>query len=128
MSKRWLIIGLIIAALALVVGGCTYGTTATTATDGTATTGNSTTSTIYMVVFLVLIFGLFWFTMVRPQRKRQKEHDNMMKALQKGDRVITAGGIYGIIDTMDEDSIVIKVESGATMRVAKGSVVVIRTK
>jgi len=124
MSKGWLIVGLIIAALAL-VGGCTFGTTATTATTGTSS-GSSTTSTIYMVVFLVLIFGLFWFTMVRPQRKRQKEHENMLKALQKGERVITAGGIYGTIDSMDEESIVIKVESGATMRVAKGSIVVIR--
>ncbi len=80
------------------------------------------TSTIYMIVFLVLIFAMFYFLMIRPQRKRQKEHQQMMEELRKGDRVITAGGIYGVIESVSEDSVVIKVESGTTMRVAKGSV------
>jgi preprotein translocase subunit YajC len=84
--------------------------------------GGGTSSTIYMIVFLVLIFAMFYFLMIRPQRKRQKEHQQMMEELKKGDRVITAGGIYGVIESVSEDSIVIKVESGATMRLAKGSV------
>jgi len=46
----------------------------------------------------------------------------MMEELRKGDRVITAGGIYGVIESVSEDTIVIKVESGATLRLAKGSV------
>jgi preprotein translocase subunit YajC len=50
----------------------------------------------------------------------------MVQALQKGDRVITAGGIYGTIDAVREDSVVIKVESGTLLRVAKGSVMVIK--
>jgi len=79
-------------------------------------------STIYMIVFLVLIFAMFYFLMIRPQRKRQKEHQQMMEELRKGDRVITAGGIYGVIENISEDTIVIKVESGATLRLAKGSV------
>jgi len=79
-------------------------------------------STIYMIVFLVLIFAMFYFLMIRPQRKRQKEHQHMMEELRKGDRVITAGGIYGVIENVSEDSIVIKVESGTTIRLAKSSV------
>ena len=79
-------------------------------------------STIYMIVFLVLIFAMFYFLMIRPQRKRQKEHQHMMEELRKGDRVITAGGIYGVIESVSEDSIVIKVESGTTIRLAKSSV------
>ena len=79
-----------------------------------------------MIVFLVLIFAMFYFLMIRPQRKRQKEHQKMMEELKKGDRVITAGGIYGVIESVSEDSIVIKVESGTTLRLAKGSVAVIR--
>jgi preprotein translocase subunit YajC len=74
------------------------------------------------IVFLVLIFALFYFLMIRPQRKRQKEHQELVGQLQKGDRVVTAGGIYGVIESISEDSVVIKVESGATMRVARGSV------
>ena len=80
------------------------------------------------IIFLVLIFGLFYFVMVRPQRKRQKEHQTMVQELQKGDRVITAGGIYGTIDSLNEESIVLKVESGATIRVARGSVIGRREK
>jgi len=80
------------------------------------------TSTIYMIGFLVLLFALMYFLMIRPQRKRQKEHQELIQELKKGDRVITAGGIYGVIENTSEDSIVIKVESGATMRVARNSV------
>jgi preprotein translocase subunit YajC len=75
-----------------------------------------------MIVFLVLIFAMFYFLMIRPQRKRQKEHQQLMEELRRGDRVVTVGGIYGVIESVSEDSVVIKLESGATMRVAKGSV------
>ncbi len=75
-----------------------------------------------MLIFVVLIFGLMYFVMSRPQRKRQKEHQQLIEELKRGDRVVTAGGIYGVIESISEDSVTIKVESGATMRVAKGSV------
>jgi preprotein translocase subunit YajC len=81
-----------------------------------------------MLVFLVVIFGLFYFVMIRPQRKRQKEHEQLMQELQKGDSVMTAGGIYGRIESVNEDNVVIKVESGATLRVARTSVVVRQEK
>ena len=79
-----------------------------------------------MIGLLVVIFAMFYFVMIRPQRKRQKEHQEMMQGLQKGDRVITAGGIYGTIDSISEDTVVIKVEGGTTLRVARGSVAVRR--
>ena len=81
-----------------------------------------------MIIFLVLIFAMFYFLMIRPQRKRQKEHQQLIEELKRGDRVVTAGGIYGVIETVSEDSVVIKVESGATMRVAIGSVALKREK
>ncbi len=80
------------------------------------------TSIWTMLIFVVLLFGLMYFVMIRPQRKRQKEHHHLIEELQRGDRVVTAGGIYGTIESISEDSVTIKVESGATMRVAKGSV------
>jgi len=76
-----------------------------------------------IIIFLVLIFGMFYFLMIRPQRRRQKEHQELMQGLKKGDRVITAGGIYGQIESLNQDSVVLKVESGATIRVARSSVV-----
>lgn len=83
-------------------------------------------STWYMIAFLVIIFALFYFVMIRPQRRRQKQHEELMQALQKGDKVMTAGGIYGTIESLSDDNVVIKVESGATLRVARGSVVLRR--
>ncbi len=75
-----------------------------------------------VIIFLVLIFGVFYLLLIRPQRKKQKEHQQLIMELKRGDRVITAGGIYGVIENISEDSVVIKVESGTTMRVARNSV------
>ncbi len=74
------------------------------------------------IVFLVLIVGVFYFIMIRPQQKRQKEHRQLMEELKRGDKVITAGGIYGQIETVSDEDVVIKVESGTTIRVARNSV------
>ena len=76
-----------------------------------------------IVIFVVIIFGLFWFRMMYPQRRGQKEHTAMRLGLKKGDRVSTSGGIYGQIDAVGEDSIVLKMEAGGTIRVARNSVV-----
>jgi len=77
----------------------------------------------WSIIFVFAIFiGIFYFFMIRPQRKRQREHQELVSELKRGDSVITAGGIYGQIESISEDSVVIKVESGATMRVAKNSV------
>ncbi len=77
-----------------------------------------------MIAFLVVIFALFYFVMIRPQRRRQKKQQEMMQSLQKGDEVITAGGIFGRIESLRDDSVVIKTESGTMLRVARGSVAV----
>ena len=61
--------------------------------------------------------------MVRPIRQREKQHDELVEDIQRGDLVITAGGIYGRVESIDEDSVVLKVESGATIRVTKGGVI-----
>ena len=76
-----------------------------------------------MIIFLVLIFAVMYFTMIRPQRKRMKEQKEKTAKLKRGDKVITAAGLYGQIDSISEDSIVLKIESGATIRVARNSVI-----
>jgi len=75
-----------------------------------------------MVIFLVAIFAFMYFVMIRPRQKQQKEHDEMTKELRAGDRVIIAGGIYGQIESLGEDTVILKIESGATMRVARSSI------
>ena len=76
-----------------------------------------------LIIFLVLIFGLMYFTMIRPQRKKQQEHQELMAELHRGDRVITAGGIYGTIESITEENVVLKVESGTTIRVLRSSII-----
>ncbi len=108
-----------VSAAMLVAAGCAT----TTQPSGGAGAGGAD-SVLPLVIFLVLIFGFMYFGVMRPQRKRQKQHMQMVEALKKGDKVITAGGIFGVIESIAEDSIVIKVEGGQTLRVAKGSVAV----
>ena len=75
-----------------------------------------------MLIFLVAIFAVMYFLMIRPRQKQQKQHEAMMQELRPGDRVIIAGGIYGQIDSLSEDTAIIKIESGATMKVARNSI------
>ncbi len=82
--------------------------------------GGGISSFIPLLIMLALVFGMFYFLMVRPLRQREKKHDHMVEGLDKGDTVITAGGMYGRIETVDEDSVVLRVESGALIRVTKG--------
>lgn len=76
-----------------------------------------------LIVFLVVIFAVFYFLMIRPQRKRQKEHQKLVQELNKGDRVITAGGIYGVVDSIAEDTFTLKIESGGTIKMARSSII-----
>lgn len=76
-----------------------------------------------MLIFLVAIFAIMYFLMIRPRQKQQKQHEAMMQELRPGDRVIMAGGIYGQIESLREDTAIIKIESGATMKVARNSII-----
>jgi preprotein translocase subunit YajC len=121
--KFGLIAGMLIAVL-VVFSGCL------TTAQPTSTAGGETETSFWsqwgMIIFIVVIFGIFYLLMIRPQRRRQKEHQDMMQSLQKGDKVITAGGIYGTIDSLSDDSVVIKTEGGSLLRVSRGSVAVRR--
>lgn len=70
----------------------------------------------------VLIFAVMYFFMIRPQKKQQKAIEEMRKALTKGDKVITAGGIYGTIADIDETSVLVKVDGDVKIRVDKSCI------
>ena len=75
-----------------------------------------------LIIPMLLIFGVFYFLIIRPQRRRKKQHDELMQELKRGDKVITTGGIYGVVESLSDDSVVLKIESGATIRVSRDSV------
>ena len=75
-----------------------------------------------LIIFVVLIFAMMYFLMIRPQRKRQREQLELLQQIKKGEKVIISGGIYGQIENVSEETVVLKLESGATIRVLKGSV------
>ena len=101
-------------AVSLTVSGCIP----------TASGGNQpSTGFDWSFVIIIVIFGAaIYFLMIRPQRNQQKRQQKLMSELTPGDRVITVGGIYGEIESLDDNSVVLKVESGAKIRVARASI------
>ena len=75
------------------------------------------------LLMLVLLFAIFYFILIRPQQKRLKSHKDMLGALEKGNRVITQGGLIGTIVKFEGDNIaVIEVAQGIKVRVAKSAI------
>lgn len=64
------------------------------------------------IIMIVLMFALFYFFIIRPQQKRQRETQEMQTSLQKGDKVVTIGGFHGVVHALDEDVIVLTIEDG----------------
>ncbi len=85
-------------------------------------------SIISLVAILAVFAAVFYFMLIRPQRRRQAKHKELVKGIKRGDRVVTAGGIYGEIDSIGDTSVVLKLEDGGKLRIAKSSVVDKRVK
>ncbi|MCP5182702.1 MAG: preprotein translocase subunit YajC [Pseudomonadales bacterium] len=68
------------------------------------------------------IIVLFYFMLIRPQNKRRKEHQNLLAGLAKGDEVVTAGGIVGTINKVEDDFVKVQVASNIEMRIQKSAI------
>ena len=77
-----------------------------------------------MWIMLILIFVVMWLFMIRPQRKQQKEMEQFRNSLKKGDKVITAGGIYGTIAEVKEGDrfVLLRIDNDVKIKVDKGSI------
>ncbi len=73
-------------------------------------------------ILILIIFGLFYFIMIRPMRKSQQETETMRDELKNGDRVLTTGGIYGTVVSVDDDLIQLRVADSVKVKVAKSAV------
>ena len=74
------------------------------------------------LVMMVLIFGVMYFLMIRPQQKKQKELVKFRNALEKGQKIVTAGGIYGTVNEVKEGYVLVEVDSNVAIRVDKNMV------
>lgn len=76
------------------------------------------------LLMMVIIFGIMWFFMIRPQQKKQKEIQNFRNNIARGQQIVTAGGIYGTVKDIDEAANTLKVEiaNGVCITVDRGSV------
>lgn len=84
--------------------------------------GGQQPNTFAMLLPLLLIFVIMYLFMIRPQVKRQKTHQQMLAALAKGDKIVTSGGIYGEIDSIKEESVVIRVAEKTKIEVLKTAI------
>ncbi|RAK17306.1 protein translocase subunit yajC [Anoxybacillus vitaminiphilus] len=78
--------------------------------------------TLMNILPLLLFFAIFYFLLIRPQQKRQRAIQQMQANLKKGDKVITIGGLHGIIDSVDEDKVVIRAGDGSRLTFDRSAV------
>jgi len=71
---------------------------------------------------IILMFVIFYFLLIRPQQKRNKEHKEMITGLKKGDRIITSGGIYGRITGLDEATLTVEIADKVRVKVVRANV------
>jgi len=76
------------------------------------------------IIWIVMLFALMYLLLIRPQRKKQKEHDKLLSELKKGDKVVTSGGMFGVIFAIDEDRgrVVLKIGGDVKMEFLKSSI------
>ena len=74
------------------------------------------------LVFLALLIGVFYFLLIRPQKRRVEQHRSLIESVQIGDEIITIGGLFGTVRAIGEDQIEIEVSPGTTLKFTKAAI------
>ncbi|MYK32411.1 MAG: preprotein translocase subunit YajC [Boseongicola sp. SB0670_bin_30] len=91
--------------------------------------GGGGNALLMQLPFFILIFAIFYLLLIRPQRKKMKEHQAMVEALRRGDQVITQGGVVGKVTKVREDGEVeIEIAEGVNVRVIKNTIQTVLSK
>lgn len=85
-----------------------------------ATDGSS--SIVPTLVTFGLVFVIFYFLIIRPQNKKKKDAAELLKALKKGDRVVSIGGIHGTIQSLKDDTVVLKIDGSTKMTMSRSAI------
>jgi len=70
----------------------------------------------------VIMLGIFYFLLIRPQQKKAKDHRALLEALKKGDSVVTAGGVFGKVTALDENIVTLEIATGVNIKIKKGHI------
>ena len=81
-----------------------------------------------LLIPTVLIIGIMYFLMIRPQQRRLKEHRDMVAAIRRGDTVVTSGGIIGKVTKVDENELQVEIAEGVKIKIVRGTVSEVRGK
>ncbi len=79
-------------------------------------------SLLSSILPFLLIIVIFYFLILRPQQKRQKERQKLLDSVEKGDKVITAGGIYGTVDGIEDNTLLVKIAEGVKVKMERSSI------
>lgn len=74
------------------------------------------------LLFLALLIGIFYFMLIRPQKKRVEQHRELVESIGVGDEIVTIGGIYGTIRSLDDERFELEVAPGTTVRFVKSAI------
>jgi preprotein translocase subunit YajC len=74
------------------------------------------------LLIVALLFGIFWFVLVRPQRARAREQQELIASLEPGDEIVTTGGLYGVITEVDGEILRVEIADGLVVRTARNAV------
>ena len=87
--------------------------------------GDAQSSLISTLVMFALIIGIFYFLILRPQQKRQKERQKLLEAVKKGDKVVTAGGLHGTVAGLDDKTVLLQVADNVKMKYERSAIATI---
>jgi preprotein translocase subunit YajC len=90
--------------------------------SGAAGGAGGGTQLVTMLVTFGLIIVVFYFLVIRPQNKKQKDAKKMLESIRKGDRVVTIGGMHGYVDSVKEDAVILKVDDNTKIKFSKSAV------
>ena len=103
-------------------------TTAPAAPGGGGLADMFTGNGIAQFLPLILIVVMFYFLLIRPQQKRMKDHQNMIKALKRGDVVVLASGVIGKVTKVDDTELGVEIATGVSVKVVRSMVTEVRTR
>lgn len=87
---------------------------------GAGSTGGAGGFTAFLP--LILMFAIFYFLLIRPQQKKAKAHKQLLSSISKGDKIVSGGGLYGIVTGVAEDAVTVEIAPKVRVKIARGSI------